>query len=58
MGRVDGRFQGVSRGHRVEVILVELILVLPYVATVVPLAGLFGRAVPPKALGVAYTKAH
>jgi len=30
--------------------------VLPYVATVVLLAGFFGRAVPPKALGVAYVK--
>jgi simple sugar transport system permease protein len=35
---------------------VELILVLPYVATVVLLAGFFGRAVPPKALGTAYVK--
>ena len=40
----------------VGVIPVELILVLPYVATVVLLAGFFGRAVPPKALGVAYVK--
>lgn len=35
---------------------VELILVLPYVATVVLLAGFFGRAVPPKALGSPYVK--
>jgi general nucleoside transport system permease protein len=38
------------------VIPVELILVLPYVATVVLLAGFFGRAVPPKALGTPYVK--
>ncbi len=35
---------------------VELILVLPYIATVVLLAGFFGRAVPPKALGTPYVK--
>ncbi|MBK0400273.1 ABC transporter permease [Limibaculum sp. M0105] len=35
---------------------VELILMLPYVATVVLLAGFFGRAIPPKALGVPYRK--
>jgi len=35
---------------------VELILVLPYIATVVLLAGFFGRAVPPKASGVPYIK--
>ena len=40
----------------VGVIPVEMILVLPYVATVVLLAGFFGRAVPPKALGTPYVK--
>ncbi|MEM1385497.1 MAG: ABC transporter permease [Pseudomonadota bacterium] len=35
---------------------VEFILVLPYIATVVLLAGFFGRAVPPRALGVPYRK--
>ncbi|MDT8344187.1 MAG: ABC transporter permease [Thermohalobaculum sp.] len=35
---------------------VELILLLPYIATVVLLAGFFGRAVPPRALGVPYRK--
>ncbi|MEM1343484.1 MAG: ABC transporter permease [Pseudomonadota bacterium] len=34
----------------------EVILVLPYVATVAMLAGFFGRAVPPRALGVPYVK--
>jgi len=40
----------------IGVIPVELILVLPYVATVVLLAGFFGRAIPPKALGTPYVK--
>ena len=40
----------------VGVIPVELILVLPYIATVVLLAGFFGRAVPPRALGTPYVK--
>ena len=35
---------------------VELFLVLPYVATVVLLAGFFGRAVPPRAPGTPYVK--
>jgi len=35
---------------------VEVILILPYVATVVLLAGFFGRAVPPRALGTPYVK--
>jgi len=49
------RLQGVVLPGLGE-IPVELILVLPYVATVVLLAGFFGRAVPPKALGVPYVK--
>jgi len=40
----------------VGVIPVELILILPYIATVVLLAGFFGRAIPPKALGTPYQK--
>jgi len=35
---------------------VELILVLPYLMTVVLLAGFFGRAVPPRAVGRPYRK--
>ncbi len=35
---------------------VELILVLPYVMTVILLAGFFGKAVPPRALGQPYGK--
>jgi simple sugar transport system permease protein len=37
---------------------VALIPVLPYVFTVILLAGFFGRAVPPRALGVPYVKEH
>ncbi|MEL6265897.1 MAG: ABC transporter permease [Pseudomonadota bacterium] len=35
---------------------IEVVLVLPYIATVVLLAGFFGRAVPPRALGTPYVK--
>jgi ABC-type uncharacterized transport system permease subunit len=35
---------------------IEFVLMLPYVATVVLLAGFFGRAIPPKALGTPYVK--
>ncbi len=35
---------------------IEVVLVLPYVATVILLAGFFGRAVAPAALGVPYRK--
>ncbi|GMG81166.1 ABC transporter permease [Paralimibaculum aggregatum] len=34
----------------------QVILVLPYLATVLLLAGFFGRAVPPRALGTPYSK--
>jgi simple sugar transport system permease protein len=34
----------------------DLILVLPYVLTVVLLAGFIGRATPPKAIGQPYVK--
>lgn len=37
---------------------VALIPVLPYVFTVILLAGFFGRAVPPRALGTPYVKEH
>lgn len=49
------RLQGVSLPLLGQV-PVEFVLVLPYVATVVLLAGFFGRAVPPRALGVPYRK--
>lgn len=35
---------------------IEFVLMLPYVATVVLLAGFLGRAIPPKALGTPYVK--
>ena len=35
---------------------VEAILIAPYVLTVILLAGFFGRAIPPRALGVPYVK--
>ena len=37
---------------------VALIPVLPYIFTVILLAGFFGKAVPPKALGTPYVKEH
>jgi simple sugar transport system permease protein len=35
---------------------IEVVLILPYVATVVLLAGFFGKAIPPRALGTPYRK--
>ena len=35
---------------------VQFVQALPYVLTVVLLAGFIGRAIPPKALGVRYVK--
>jgi len=35
---------------------IEVVLILPYVATVILLAGFFGRAIPPAALGTPYRK--
>ena len=35
---------------------VEVVLLAPYVLTVVLLAGFFGRAIPPRALSVPYVK--
>ncbi|MEM9223258.1 MAG: ABC transporter permease [Pseudomonadota bacterium] len=35
---------------------IDVILIAPYVLTVILLAGFFGRAVPPRALGVPYLK--
>lgn len=37
---------------------VGLIPVLPYIFTVILLAGFFGKAIPPKALGTPYVKEH
>jgi len=51
------RLQGVRIGGLGEV-PVQLIQVLPYVLTVVMLAGFIGGAVAPKAIGVPYEKEH
>ena len=37
---------------------VAVIPVLPYIFTVILLAGFFGRAIPPRALGIPYVKEH
>ena len=54
---VAGRLQGTEL-PLVGQIPVEFVLVLPYVLTVVLLAGFFGRAIPPRAIGVPYSKEH
>jgi ABC-type uncharacterized transport system permease subunit len=51
------RLQGVRLGDFGEV-PVQAIQVLPYLLTVILLAGFMGRAVAPKAGGVAYVKEH
>jgi ABC-type uncharacterized transport system permease subunit len=48
------RMQGVAL-PLVGVVPVQFILALPYILTVLLLAGFVGRAIPPKALGVPYT---
>lgn len=51
------RLQGV-RAPLIGEVPVQLIQALPYVLTVILLAGLIGRAVAPKAIGVPYEKEH
>ena len=51
------RLQGV-RLPLIGEVPVQLIQALPYVLTVILLAGLIGRAVAPKAIGVPYEKEH
>jgi simple sugar transport system permease protein len=48
------RMQGVAL-PLVGVVPVQFILALPYILTVLLLAGFVGRAIPPKSLGVPYT---
>jgi general nucleoside transport system permease protein len=50
------RLQGVRFGN--FEVPVQFIQVLPYVLTVVLLAGFIGSAVAPKAIGVPYEKEH
>ena len=52
---VEIRFQGVSLPV-VGVVPVQLMQALPYILTVILLAGFIGRAIPPKAAGIPYTK--
>jgi simple sugar transport system permease protein len=49
------RMQGVAL-PLVGVVPVQFILALPYILTVLLLAGFVGRAIPPNALGVPYSK--
>ncbi len=49
------RMQGVALPIMGEV-PVQAVQALPYVLTVILLAGFFGRAVAPRALGIPYTK--
>ena len=51
------RLQGV-RVPGIGEVPVQLIQALPYVLTVILLAGFIGRAVAPKAVGVPYEKEH
>lgn len=55
LGAVEIRFQGVALPI-IGVVPVQLMQALPYILTVVLLAGFIGKAIPPKAGGVPYTK--
>jgi len=52
---IAARLQGTEMPV-IGVVPVEMILVLPYIATVILLAGFFGQAIPPRALGTPYVK--
>ena len=55
LGAIEIRFQGVEMPI-VGVVPVQLMQALPYILTVILLAGFIGKAIPPKAGGVPYTK--
>ena len=55
LGAIEIRYQGVALPI-VGVVPVQLMQALPYILTVILLAGFIGKAVPPKAGGVPYTK--
>lgn len=55
LGAIEIRYQGVALPV-VGVLPVQLMQALPYILTVVLLAGFIGRAVPPRAGGVPYVK--
>ena len=52
---IAARLQGVDL-PLIGQVSTDLILVLPYVLTVILLAGFVGRAIPPRAIGVPYVK--
>lgn len=55
LSAIEIRFQGVSL-PLIGAVPVQLMQALPYILTVVLLAGFIGKAVPPKAGGVPYSK--
>lgn len=55
LGAIEIRYQGVALPI-VGVVPVQLMQALPYILTVILLAGFIGRAIPPRAGGVPYTK--
>jgi general nucleoside transport system permease protein len=55
LGAVEIRYQGVAL-PLVGVLPVQLVQALPYILTVVLLAGFIGRAIPPRAGGIPYVK--
>lgn len=55
LGAIEIRYQGVAL-PLVGVVPVQLMQALPYILTVILLAGFIGKAIPPKAGGVPYTK--
>ena len=55
LGALEIRYQGVAL-PLVGVVPVQLMQALPYILTVILLAGFIGKAIPPKAGGVPYTK--
>lgn len=55
LGAIEIRYQGVEFEY-IGAIPVQLMQALPYILTVILLAGFIGKAIPPKAGGVPYTK--
>ena len=55
LGALEIRYQGVAL-PLVGVVPVQLMQALPYILTVILLAGFIGKAIPPKAGGVPYSK--
>ncbi|GIL01198.1 MAG: ABC transporter permease [Alphaproteobacteria bacterium] len=55
LGAIEIRYQGVAL-PMVGVLPVQLVQALPYILTVVLLAGFIGRAIPPRAGGIPYVK--